>query len=174
MARSITLERRFDEDAARARFRRIRAARFEPAWVHLWAFAVGEAFEAPSAWLLSAGDMRRPLLLSHRELPALAAAPADGARLETGEPPAAETLAKQWLWERLARPRAWHVTLQPSPPTPLWLPCWIGYSAGDHTRIHVLSGLSGEALPQLKPVVLNAFKRAACAQWRCEKLFERE
>ncbi|WP_447554821.1 hypothetical protein [Vreelandella sp. EE22] len=173
MREPLTLARRIDESDAQARFKRVGAQRFEPAWVSLWAFGLSAAQNAPCAWLLTAQAMYRPMLLAGPDLPVQAEEPTAGVALTTGEAPALETLARQWFWERMAHPRRWHVQLMVAPPTPLWLPCWLGYSRGRQHRVTVLSGLSGEALPILKPVVLNGLKKqAAIGKWGCGKLFE--
>lgn len=166
MREPVTLERRIDANAARKRFGRLDVQRFEPAWVSLWGFALGASPHTPSAWLLATQALRRPLLLAANALSVQTETPSQEMTLDGGEAPAAEAVARQWFWERLANPRRWDTRLLASPPTPLWLPCWLGYSMGyskgrHQHRVSVLSGLSGEALPMLKPLVLSGLQKQA-------------
>lgn len=160
MANHLTLARRIEDTAARQRLQRLGVQRYEPAWVEIWAFALGLANEATGAWLLGAQPMRRALLLTGAELPALADEPGPGIQLRSAAPPTPEALARLWLWERMATPRLWRIQVQDTPPTPLWLPCWLGYLTGRQHRMIVVSGLSGEPLPMLKPLVLSGLKQA--------------
>ncbi|WP_447927566.1 hypothetical protein [Vreelandella sp. EE27] len=174
MDKPLTLARRIDFDAAQKRFKRLGAQRFEPVWVPLWAFALGTAPQTPCAWLLASLTLRRPMLLTSVMLASQQARPAGELALEGGEAPAADAVTRQWFWERMANPRRWKVQLLEDPPKPLWLPCWLGYSKGRQHRVIVLSGLSGETLPVLKPAILDGLERAARQNPRGEPLLEKE
>ncbi|WP_110684846.1 hypothetical protein [Salinicola aestuarinus] len=156
------LARRLDESGARQRLARFGAARFEPAWLSLWAVAIGRSGEtaqpAPAAWLLASSLTPRALLWPE----ALAfdeAACGDENWLCGGDCPTAASFETLWLWERLARPRRWGLRVQPATCRPVALPLWLGYHDGRHTRLIVLSGVSGEPLASLKPAVLAGFSR---------------
>ncbi|WNL42245.1 hypothetical protein RN347_16745 [Halomonas sp. PAMB 3264] len=161
MPETITLARHIDAEDARERLARLGGSNFEPAWISLWAFGLGALHCEPAAWLLASQALARPLLLPHTALTAQAEKPSDELTLDGGQPPEHAPLSRQWFWERMASPKRWPLTLKESPPTLLWLPCWLGYTAHRQRRLLVLSGLSGQALPQLKPLVLSALKRRA-------------
>lgn len=156
----LTLARRIDATAAQKRLQRIGANACEPAWVRLWATGLGVADGEPGAWLLSAQEMRRALLLVGAELPAQKEKPSAGVKIDSGLQPTPEALNRLWLWERMATPRHWRIQVLDSEPVPIWLPCWLGYARGRQLRLTVLSGLSGETLPMLKPTVLKGLQQA--------------
>ncbi|MDQ7734470.1 hypothetical protein QT231_17310 [Halomonas sp. SpR1] len=160
MAERLTLFRQIDEDAAKKRLQRLGAKACEPAWVSLWAAALGLPNGTPGAWLLYAQEMRRALLLVGTELPAQPTTINTELRIESGLPPSPEVLNRLWLWERMATPRHWRIQVLDSAPTSIWLPCWLGYHRGRHHRLTVISGLSGEPLPMLKPIVLEGLQQA--------------
>ncbi len=158
------LARQLGATAAEPRLRRYGAERFEPAWLSLWAVAVGRETGAPLAWLLAADNLPRAMLMAG----ALTPHPAehDGALvLEGGRPPTLPQFERWWLWERLARPRRWSLRVQPATLRAVEFPLWLGYSPGRrHARLIVLSGLSGEALGALKPAVLAGLRDRARAE----------
>lgn len=158
------LPRRLGAVAAEPRLRRYGAERFEPAWLSLWAVAIGRETGAPMAWLLAADNLPRAMLMVG-ELP-LHSADHDGVlALEGGRPPTLSQFERWWLWERLARPRRWSLRVQPATLRAVEFPLWLGYSPGRrHARLIVLSGLSGEALGALKPAVLAGFRHRARAE----------
>ncbi|MCH4811212.1 hypothetical protein [Vreelandella neptunia] len=160
MVKRLALTRRIDEDAAKRRLQRLGANACEPAWVGLWAAALGMPGGATGAWLLCTKEMRRALLLVGAELPFNAQEPRTGVHIDSGLPPTPEALKRLWLWERMATPRHWRIQVQDSVPTPLWLPCWLGYAPGRQHRLLVISGLSGEPLPMLKSMVLKGLLQA--------------
>ncbi|MFI0473051.1 hypothetical protein ACGLWX_10100 [Halomonas sp. HMF6819] len=174
MPEAITLARHIDAQSARERLARLGGANFEPAWVSLWAFGLGALHSEPAAWLLASQALARPLLLPHAALTERAEKLSDELTLDGGEAPSRAPLSRQWFWERMASPKRWPLTLNESPPTPLWLPCWLGYTAHRQRRLVVLSGLSGQALPQLKPLVLSELKRRAHEGRRQSKRFLEE
>ena len=159
MAESLTITRQIDATAAQKRLQRLGAHACEPAWIRLWATGLGVADGKPGAWLLSAQEMRRALLLVDAELPAQKAKPSAGVKIDSGSPPTPEAMDRLWLWERIATQRHWRIQLLNSTPVPIWLPCWLGYARGRHLRLTVLSGLSGETLPMLKPIVLKGLQQ---------------
>lgn len=154
MVECLTLARQVDATAAQRRLQRLGANACEPAWVRLWGAGLGVADGTPGAWLLATKEMRRALLLVGSELPSLAMEPGDGINIKSGLPPSIDALNRLWLWERMATPRHWRTQVLDSTPTPLWMPCWLGYRRGRQYRLTVISGLSGEPLPMLKPIVL--------------------
>ena len=160
MVECLTLARRIDATAAQKRLQRLGANACEPAWVRLWAAGLGVADDQPGAWLLSAQAMRRALLLVGAELPVQKEKPSAGVKIDSGAPPTPQALDRLWLWERLATPRHWRIQVLDSPPVPIWLPCWLGYARGRHLRLTVISGLSAETLPLLKPIVLRGLQQA--------------
>ena len=160
MVECLTLARRIDVTAAQKRLQRLGAHACEPAWVRLWATGLGVADGKPGAWLLSAHEMRRALLLVGAELPAQIEKPRAGVKIDSGAPPTPKALNRLWLWERIATQRHWRIQLLNSTPVPIWLPCWLGYARGRHLRLTILSGLSGETLPMLKPIVLKGLQQA--------------
>lgn len=160
MDNRLTLTRHIDEDAAQQRLRRLGASAFEPAWVRLWAAGVGRPGGQPGAWLLSAQEMRRALLLVGEALPTCADQPEAGIHIESGYPPSPAEWHRRWLWERMATPRHWRIQVLETAPTPIWLPCWLGYRGGRQHRLMVISGLSGEPLSLLKPLVLTGLRQA--------------
>ncbi|EHA14553.1 hypothetical protein [Halomonas sp. HAL1] len=160
MVECLTLARRIDTTAAQKRLQRLGANACEPAWVRLWAAGLGVADGKPGAWLLSAHEMRRALLLVGAELPAQKEEPSAGVKIDSGSPPTPKALDRLWLWERIATPRHWRIQMLDSTPVPIWLPCWLGYARGRQLRLTVLSGLSGETLPMLKPIVLKGLQQA--------------
>lgn len=160
MAKRLILSRQIDEEAAKKRLQRLGATACEPAWVSLWAAALGLPNGTPGAWLLCAQKMRRALLMVGAELPAQTAAIDTELRIESGLPPTPEALNRLWLWERMATPRHWRIQVLDSAPTSIWLPCWLGYARGRQHRLLVISGLSGEPLPMLKPIVLKGLEQA--------------
>lgn len=160
MAECLTLARKIDEDAAKRRLQRLGATACEPAWISLWAVALGLPNGTPGAWLLCAQEMRRALLLVGAELPANAEEPRISLCIDSGLPPTPEALNRLWLWERMGTPRHWRIQVLDSAPTPIWLPCWLGYAQGRQHRLTVISGLSGEPLPMLKPIVLKGIQQA--------------
>lgn len=161
MAERLTLARRINEDTAKRRLQRMGATACEPAWVSLWASALGLPNGTPGAWLLSAQEMRRALLLVGTELPAQAEKLNAEIKIDSSLlPPTPEALNRLWLWERMATPRHWRIQVLDSAPTPIWLPCWLGYTRGRQHRLLVISGLSGEPLPMLKPIVLKGLQQA--------------
>ncbi|WP_144076873.1 hypothetical protein [Salinicola socius] len=163
------LPRRLNAAAAEPRLRHFGAGRFEPAWLSLWALAIGREAEKPLAWLLAAAHLPRALLIAG-ELN-LAPPADDGVLLLDGGPrPTLSQFERWWLWERLARPRRWSLRVQPSTLRAVELPLWLGYSQGRlgygkerQARLIVLSGLSGEALGALKPAVLSGLRDRAGA-----------
>lgn len=160
MVECLTLARQIDVTAAQKRLQRLGAHACEPAWVRLWAAGLGVADDEPGAWLLSVQEMRRALLLVGAELPAQKEKPSAGVKIDNGSPPTPKALDRMWLWERIATPRHWRTQVLDSPPVPIWLPCWLGYARGRHLRLTVISGLSGETLPMLKPIVLKGLQHA--------------
>lgn len=170
MAERLTLTRRVDEETAKRRLQRLGATACEPANVSLWAAGLGLPNGTPGAWLLYAQDMRRGLLLVGAELPTQAEEPnaefkeielkKAGINIESGLPPTPEALNRLWLWERMATPRHWRTQVLNNPSIALWLPCWLGYARGRQHRLLVISGLSGEPLPMLKPIVLKGLQQA--------------
>ncbi|WP_106419288.1 hypothetical protein [Salinicola tamaricis] len=165
------LRRRIDGVAASQRLRRYAAARFEPAWLALWAVALtANEAQTPDAWLLGRRGLSRALLwpgpLGHDaweyDAPAGAETRLGGETREAGCP-SPEAFARWWLWERLAKPRLWSLRVQPATLQRLWLPLWLGYHQGRQTRLIVLSGVSGEPLGALKPAVLAALQAEARA-----------
>ncbi|KIN17154.1 hypothetical protein KV699_00180 [Vreelandella titanicae] len=160
MAERLTLARRIEEDAAKRCLQRLGATACEPAWVGLWAAPLGLSNGAAGAWLLCAKEMRRALLLVGTELPTQAEEPSSALNIDSGLPPTPEALDQLWLWERMATPRHWRIQVLGSAPTPIWLPCYLGYAQGRQHRLLVISGLSGEPLPMLKPIVLKGLQQA--------------
>lgn len=160
MLNRLTLARRIDEGTASQQLKRLGASACEPAWVGLWAAGLGLPHGSPGAWLLCAKDMQRALLMVGAELPALIDKPDAGIKLDNGLPPTTEALNRLWLWERMATPRHWRMQVLNTPPKPFWLPCWLGYIRGRQQRLTVISGLSGEPLPMLKPIVLEGLQQA--------------
>ena len=160
MVECLTLARRIEAAAAQKRLQRLGANACEPAWVRLWAAGLGVANGEPGAWLFSAQEMRRALLLVDAELPAQKEKPSAGVKIDSGSPPTPEAMDRLWLWERIATPRHWRIQMLDSTPVPIWLPCWLGYAHGRQLRLTVISGLSGETLPMLKPIVLKGLKQA--------------
>lgn len=160
MAERLTLAQRVDADTAKQRLQRLGATACEPAWVRLWAAALGLPNGTPGAWQLSAQEMRRALLLVGAELPAQAELPDSEVKIDSGLQPTPEALNRLWLWARMATPRHWRIQVLDSTPTPVWLPCWLGYARGRQHRLLVISGLSGEPLPMLKPIVLKGLQQA--------------
>jgi hypothetical protein len=164
------LPRRLDAAGAEPKLRRFGAERFEPAWLSLWAMAIGRDTERPLAWLLAAYNLPRALLIAG----ALDTRPTqnDGAIvLDGGRQPAQAQFERWWLWERLARPKRWSLHVQPATLRAVALPLWLGYSQGrlgsgqgHKTQLIVLSGLSGEALGALKPAVLAGLRDRTNAQ----------
>lgn len=159
MVECLTLARRIDATAAQKRLQRLGAHACEPAWVRLWAAGLDVGDGSPGAWLLSTQEMRRALLLVGAELPAQKEPPKAGIKIDIDSTPTPEALNRLWLWERLTTPRHWRIQVLDSAPTPLWLPCWIGYRRGRQLRVMVISGLSGEVLPMLKPMVLAGLQQ---------------
>ncbi|WP_110675869.1 hypothetical protein [Salinicola sp. RZ23] len=165
------LRRRIDSTAASQRLRRYAAARFEPAWLALWAVALtARQAQTPDAWLLGRRGLSRALLwpgaLAHDTLDG--EAQVRSALMLGGDAvgdacPSPEAFARWWLWERLAKPRLWPLRVQPATLQRLWLPLWLGYHEGRQTRLIVLSGVSGEALGAFKPAVLAALRAGARA-----------
>lgn len=162
MVECLTLARRIEVTVAQKRLQRLGAHACEPAWVRLWAtgLGLGVADGKPGAWLLSAHEMRRALLLVGAELPAQKDKPRAGVKIDSSAPPTPKALNRLWLWERIATPRHWRIQLLDSTPVSIWLPCWLGYARGRHLRLTILSGLSGETLPMLKPIVLKGLQQA--------------
>ncbi|CDG52516.1 MULTISPECIES: hypothetical protein [Halomonadaceae] len=160
MTERLTLARRIDEDMAKRRLQRLGATACEPAWVSLWATALGLPKGTPGAWLLCAKEMRRALLLVGTELPTQVEEPSSALNIDSGLPPTPEALNRLWLWERMGTPRHWRIQVLDSAPMPTWLPCWLGYARGRQHRLLVISGLSGEPLPMLKPIVLRGLQQA--------------
>ncbi|MFJ5538800.1 hypothetical protein [Vreelandella titanicae] len=160
MAERLTLARRIEEDTAKRCLQRLGATACEPAWVGLWATALGLPNGTPGAWLLCAKEMRRALLLVGVELPTQVEEPSSALNIDSGLPPTPEALNRLWLWERMATPRHWRIQVLGSTPTPIWLPCWLGYARGRQHRLLVISGLSGEPLPMLNPIVLRGLQQA--------------
>ena len=159
MVECLALAQRIDVVAAQKRLQRLGAHACEPAWVRLWAAGLGVGDGSPGAWLLSTQKMRRALLLVGSELPVQKEVPMTGIKIDSGSPPTPEALNRLWLWERLMTPRHWRIQVLNSAPTPLWLPCWLGYRRGRQLRVMVISGLSGEMLPMLKPTVLEGLQQ---------------
>lgn len=155
----LTLARRIDASAAKRRLQRLGSQRFEPVWIALWACPVGNTRNVPVGWLLSAQQVSRALLLACAELPASIDHPPN-AELQVSDatPPTPSEMTRLWLWERMAKPRLWRTQILGSTPKPLWIPCWLGYSIGRQHRVTVISGLSGEPLPMLKPLILSGLK----------------
>lgn len=160
MAERLTLTRQIDDDTAKRRLQRLGAKACEPAWVGLWAVGLGRPAGAPGAWLLCAKEMRRALLLVGTELPTQAEEPSSALNIDSGSPPTPEALNRLWLWERMATPRHWRIQVLDNAPRSIWLPCWLGYARGRQHRLLVISGLSGEPLPILKPTVLKGLQQA--------------
>lgn len=160
MAKRLTLVRRIDQEGAKQRLQRLGATACEPAWISLWAAGLGLPNGKPGGWLLCIQEMRRALLLVGTELPTAAQEPDTGIKIESGLPPTPEALNRLWLWERIATPRHWRIRVQSAALTPLWLPCWLGYTQGRQHRLTVISGLSGEPLPMLKPAILRGLEQA--------------
>lgn len=160
MAKRLTLVRQIDEEAAKRRLQRLGATACEPAWVSLWAAALGLPDGNPGAWLFSAQGMRRALLLVGTELPTHTTAINAELKIDSGLPPTPEALNRLWLWERIATPRHWRIQRLDREPTSIWLPCWLGYARGRQHRLLVISGLSGEPLPMLTPIVLKGLQQA--------------
>ncbi|GEN28438.1 hypothetical protein HVA01_20840 [Halovibrio variabilis] len=160
MAERLTLARQIDDDTAKRRLQRLGAKACEPGWVGLWAAGLGMPAGDPGAWLLCAKEMRRALLLVGTQLPAHAKEPNTELKIDSSLPPTPEALKRLWLWERMATPRYWRIQVLDSAPTPLWLPCWLGYARGRQHRLVVISGVSGEPLPMLKPSVLKGLQQA--------------
>ncbi|MGM8851852.1 hypothetical protein ACS8E6_15245 [Salinicola halophyticus] len=164
------LPRRLDADAAEPKLRRFGAEHFEPAWLSLWAMAIGRDPERPLAWLLAADHLPRALLIAG----ALDPRPRqddEALVLDGGRQPTRAQFERWWLWERLARPKRWSLRVQPATLRAVALPLWLGYSRGRlgagqerETRLIVLSGLSGEALGALKPAVLAGLRERTKAQ----------
>ncbi|MFC0266733.1 hypothetical protein [Kushneria aurantia] len=155
MAETLRLARRLSDDDARARLRRLGAERFEPARLSLWRLPVGTEEGRPLAWLLAAETMSRALLLPDNAEPAAPAGNAEAALMLDGGPcPSFTRFERWWLWERLARPGRWSCRVLPATPGCVELPLWLGYSGGRHTRLLVISGLSGEPLVALKSTLL--------------------
>ncbi|WP_043530051.1 hypothetical protein [Litchfieldella xinjiangensis] len=161
MANSLALARRVETSRAIAKLRRLGATSCEPAWLKLWGFGLAQAGDSdPLAWLLTGQDLSRALLLPGGDFAvgdALSAGEAvfsDELRLDDEMSPQRDDVARQWLWERLAKPRLWHTRLILAEPTPVWLPLWLGYRHGRHHRLVIVSGMSGEPLVRLKPAVL--------------------
>lgn len=159
MAERLTLTRRVDEETAKRRLQGLGASACEPAWVSLWAAGLGLPNGMPGAWLLYAQGIRRGLLLVGTELPVQVEEPCSDLLIDSGLPPTPEALNRLWLWERMATPRHWRIQVLDSAPTPLWLPCWLGYTYGRQHRLLVISGLSGEPLPMLKPIALKGLQQ---------------
>lgn len=164
------LPRRVNATDAEPRLRRFGAERFEPAWLSLWAVAIGRGAATPLAWLLAAENLPRALLVAG-ELGLQPAEDDDALALGGGQRPTVAQFERWWLWERLARPRRWSLRVQPSTMRAVQLPLWLGYSQGRlgyrqeyETRLIVLSGLSGEALGALKPAVLAALRDRTIAK----------
>lgn len=176
-------EQRFDasvEPRATKRLERLGIRRIEPAWIKLWALALAAPEQSPAAWLLGAEELRRPLLLPGATLPTVSqpssdelwidGVSGDALYLDAATPPSQAELARHWLWERLAKPRLWRLDVAKAAPTPLWFPCFLGYATSKtrrgphHYRVVVASGLSGELLPQLKPLVLKRLLALSHAQ----------
>ncbi|WP_110634215.1 hypothetical protein [Salinicola salarius] len=174
----VRLPRRVNATDAEPRLRRFGAERFEPAWLSLWAVAIGREAATPLAWLLAAENLPRALLVAG-ELDLQPAEDDDALALGGGQRPTVAQFERWWLWERLARPRRWSLRVQPSTMRAVELPLWLGYSQGRpgysqgrpgysqgqqsyrqrrQTRLIVLSGLSGEALGALKPAVLAGLR----------------
>ena len=165
------LPRRVNAADAEPRLRRFGAERFEPAWLSLWAVAIGREATTPLAWLLAAENLPRALLVAG-ELDLQPAEDDKALALGGGQRPTLSQFERWWLWERLARPRRWSLRVQPSTMCAVELPLWLGYSQGRpgysegredyrqrrQTRLIVLSGLSGEALGALKPAVLAGLR----------------
>jgi len=160
MTKRLTIARRIDENAAKRRLHRMGATACEPAWVSLWTAPLGLSNGTPGAWLLSTQEMRRALLLVGAELPTQTEEPSSTLKIDSGSPPTPEALNRLWLWERMATPRHWRIQVLDSAPTPIWLPCWLGYARGRQHRLLVISGISGEPLPMLKPIVLKGLQQA--------------
>ncbi|MBZ5487381.1 hypothetical protein HW452_07565 [Halomonas aquamarina] len=160
MAERLTLSRQLDAHAARRRLGRLGATTLEPAWMGLWAAPLGMTGKSPGAWLLGAKEMQRALLLTGAELPVQVERPDTGIQLTGATAPTPEATQRLWLWERMAAPRLWRIQALDTPPTPVWLPCWLGYRAGRTHQLTVISGLSGEVLSMLKPLVLAGLARA--------------
>ncbi|TVP50170.1 MAG: hypothetical protein EA345_05580 [Halomonas sp.] len=161
MAERLTLVRQINQHAAKQRLQRLGARACEPAWVSLWTVGLGRPNGRPGAWLLCTQAMRRALLLVGAELPVHNEAPDTGIQIDHAlPPPTPEALARLWLWERMATPRYWRIQVLGKAPEQLWLPCWLGYTGGRQHRLLVISGLSGEPLPMLKPVILRGLQQA--------------
>lgn len=161
MLNRLTLARHIDHSTASQKLRRLGATACEPAWIGLWAAGLGLPHGSPGAWLLCAKDIQRALLMVGSELPALIDKPDTGIQLDSGLPPTTEALNRLWLWERMATPRHWRMQVLNTPAKPLWLPCWLGYIQGrKQQRLIIISGLSGEPLPMLKPIVLKGLQQA--------------
>lgn len=161
------LARQVDAAAAEPRLRRFDAERFEPAWLSLWAMAIGREGGKPVAWLMAADNLPRALLWPGEFNPR--PAQHDNAlSLSGGAQPTLSQFERWWLWERLARPRRWPLRMQPATLRAVALPLWLGYSPGRlgsrqrrPTRLVVISGVSGEALSVLKPAVLAGLREHA-------------
>lgn len=158
------LARQVDAAAVEPKLRRFGAARFEPAWLSLWAMAIGREEQKPIAWLLAADNLPRALLWPG-ELDPRPAREDCALRLSGGPRPTRQQFERWWLWERLARPRRWSLRAQPTTLHAVALPLWLGYSQGrlgqrsrSQTRLIVISGVSGEALGGLKPAVLAGLR----------------
>ena len=160
MDNCLTLTRHIDEEAAKQRLQRLGATACEPASVRLWAAGVGMPGGTPGAWLLSAHDMNRAMLLVGEQLPTCADQTGAGINIESGVPPSSAEWKRRWLWERMATPRHWRIQVLETAPTSIWLPCWLGYRGGREHRLLVISGLSGEPLPMLKPIILKGLRQA--------------
>lgn len=163
----LRLPRRVNATDAEPRLRRFGAERFEPAWLSLWAVAIGREPSTPLAWLLAAENLPRALLVAG-ELDLQPAEDDKALALGGGQRPTLSQFERWWLWERLARPRRWPLRMQPATLRAVALPLWLGYSPellGSRqrrpTRLVVISGVSGEALSVLKPAVLAGLREHA-------------
>lgn len=157
MAETLNPARVLKAPDAKRRLSRLGAVRCEPARLSLWAVGVGRDERSLTAWLIAAEPMPRALLLPAT----LPASPHEAERVLTlsgGPCPATEEFQKRWLWERLAAPRRWPLRVQPASCRPIALPLWLGYGEGPSVPLSIVSGLSGEPLTALKPVVLSALR----------------
>ncbi|MHB0775194.1 hypothetical protein [Halomonas sp. WWR20] len=146
---------------AERRMAHLGASTMELLALPLWAFALRDPGGHIPAHLLTQRSVAR-VLLWPQALFDDDAWQTPATRLPETAAPAPDRVARAWLWERLAQPRHWSLRLDRGAAVrTVHLPLWLGYRPTRRgMRTLVVSGVSGELLPSLKPAVLAGLSAA--------------